>query len=124
MSHFSVCLARLRKERNLTQEAVGEALALSRQTVSNWEKGSIEPSIGVLAKIAAYFGVTTDFLLGNETYTTQYEGKYRQEGFYWGSTINRLAHEVLRMCQRHVWQKSQKFFSCATFFDGLFCMKG
>ena len=97
MSYFSDCITRLRKERNLTQKEVADAFSLSRQTVSNWETGKIEPSIGVLTKIAAYFGITTDLLLGNETYTTQYEGKYRQEGFYWGSTINRLAHEVLRL---------------------------
>ncbi len=97
MSDFSARVVRLRKERKLTQKEMAEALALSRQTVSNWEKGKIEPNIGVLSKIAAYFGVSTDFLLGHETYTTQYEGKYRQEGFYWGRKINRLAHEVLRL---------------------------
>ncbi len=97
MSDFSARVVRLRKERKLTQKEMAEALELSRQTVSNWEKGKIEPNIGVLSKIAAYFGVSTDFLLGHETYTTQYEGKYRQEGFYWGRKINRLAHEVLRL---------------------------
>ncbi len=97
MSHFSECVSRLRRERNLTQNEVSKALALSRQTVSNWEKGTIEPNISVLAKIAAYYGVSADFLLGNKSYTTQYECKYRQEGFYWGRKINRLAHEVLRL---------------------------
>ena len=97
MSHFSDCITQLRKERNLTQKEVADAFSLSRQTVSNWEKGKITPHIDVLAKIAAYFGITTDFLLGNETYTTQYEEMYRQEGYYWGSEINRLAHEVLRL---------------------------
>lgn len=97
MSDFSARVVRLRKERKLTQKEMAEALELSRQTVSNWEKGKIEPNIGVLSKIAEYFGVSTDFLLGHETYTTQYEGKYRQEGFYWGRKINRLAHEVLRL---------------------------
>ena len=97
MSVFSDRVARLRKERKLTQMELAEALEFSRQTVSNWEKGKIEPSVGVLLKIAEYFGVTTDSLLGNEAYTTQYEGKYKQEGFYWGSKINRLAREVLRL---------------------------
>ena len=97
MSDFSNRVARLRKERKLTQQEMAEALKLSRQTVSNWEKGRIEPSIGVISKIASYYGVTIDFLLGHEMYTTQYERKYQQEGFYWGRKINCLAHEVLRL---------------------------
>ncbi len=97
MSDFSARLALLRKERRITQSAMAKELALSRQTVSNWEKGEIEPSVGVLTRIAAFFGVSTDYLLGYETYTTHYEGKYQQEGLYWGRKINRLAHEVLRL---------------------------
>ncbi len=96
MNGLSSRLAALRREHKLTQKAMAEALGLSRQTVSNWEKGEIEPNIGYLTRIAAYFGVSTDYLLGHETYTTHYEEKYRQEGFYWGETINALAFEVLK----------------------------
>ena len=84
MNDLSLRLTALRQEHKLTKKAMAEALGLSRQTVSNWEKGDIEPNIGVLAKIASYFGVSTDYLLGHETYTTHYEEKYRQEDFYWG----------------------------------------
>ena len=96
MNNLSVRLAALRKERKLTQKTVAAALGLSRQTVSNWEKGAIEPSSGVLAKIASYYDVSIDYLLGHEQYTTQYEEKYRQEDFYWGETVNALAYEVLK----------------------------
>ena len=97
MNDLSLRLTALRKEHKLTKKAMAEALGLSRQTVSNWEKGDIEPNIGVLAKIAAYFGVSTDYLLGHETYTTHYEEKYRQEDFYWGKKINTLAYEMLKL---------------------------
>lgn len=97
MNDLSLRLTALRKEHKLTKKAMAEALGLSRQTVSNWEKGDIEPNIGVLAKIASYFGVSTDYLLGHETYTTHYEEKYRQEDFYWGKKINPLAYEMLKL---------------------------
>ena len=97
MNDLPFRLTALRKERKLTQKEVAEALGLSRQTVSNWEKGDSEPSIGIIAKIASFFEVSTDYLLGHETYTTHYEEKYRQEGFYWGEKINELVYEVMKL---------------------------
>lgn len=81
----------------MTQKALADILSLSRQTVSNWEKGHIEPNMSIATKIASYFGVSTDYLLGHKTYTTHYAEKYRQEDFYWGKKINALAYEVMKL---------------------------
>lgn len=56
----------LRKSRNISQVELAEALFVSKQSVSNWENDNIMPSVEMLIKIAKYFSVSTDFLLGLE----------------------------------------------------------
>ena len=57
-------LRRLRTERMLTQAALGEELGLSEPTVCMYERGEREPSFNTLCRLADFFGVTTDYLLG------------------------------------------------------------
>lgn len=54
----------LRLSYNLSQVQLAEHLSVSKQTVSNWENGYIQPSIDILIRIASYFSVSTDYLLG------------------------------------------------------------
>lgn len=61
---FDERLKELRNAQNLNQVALGKILGVSKQCVSNWENNNIQPSIDMLVKIAEYFGVTTDYLLG------------------------------------------------------------
>lgn len=51
-------LQELRKSKGLTQEALAEALHVSRTAVSKWESGRGLPSIDSLKAIATFFGVT------------------------------------------------------------------
>lgn len=53
----------LRLAHGLNQVQFGEKLSVSKQTVSNWENGNIQPSIDMLVKIADYFNVSTDYIL-------------------------------------------------------------
>ena len=54
----------LRLARNMNQVELAGELNVTKQTISNWENDNIQPSITMLTKIADYFGVTTDYLLG------------------------------------------------------------
>lgn len=54
----------LRKEQNITQEKLAEYLGISYQAVSKWENGTALPDITLIPKIANFFGVSADFLLG------------------------------------------------------------
>ncbi|MBQ7962390.1 MAG: helix-turn-helix transcriptional regulator [Clostridia bacterium] len=63
---FDERLKELRIAQNLNQVALGKILGVSKQCISNWENNNIQPSIDMLMKIAEYFGVTTDYLLGLE----------------------------------------------------------
>ena len=53
----------LRKEKGLSQEALGEALGVSRQAVSKWESGASDPSTSNLLALAKLYGVSAEDLL-------------------------------------------------------------
>ena len=57
----------LRVSRNINQVAFAKAIGVTKQCVSNWENDNVIPSIDMLCKIADFFGVSTDFLLGRST---------------------------------------------------------
>ena len=59
-------IAQKRKEQALSQEALGEVLGVSRQSVYKWESGSALPEIDKLITMSRLFGVTTGWLLGVE----------------------------------------------------------
>lgn len=54
----------LRTAMNISQVKLGEELGVSKQSVSNWENDNIQPSIDMLVKIAEFFRVSCDYLLG------------------------------------------------------------
>ena len=54
----------LRTLRNISQVELASALGVTKQSVSNWENDNIQPSIEMLIKLANFFGVSTDYLLG------------------------------------------------------------
>lgn len=62
--NFSENLRRLRKAKDIKQEALAEAMNVSRQTVSKCENGTAMPDFKKLNALAEYFGVTMDELLG------------------------------------------------------------
>lgn len=59
-------IALLRKGRNMTQEALANALGVSNQAVSKWEQDTCCPDIGLLPKIADLFEISLDELFGRE----------------------------------------------------------
>lgn len=56
----------LRTSRNMTQKDLASIFYVTPQAVSRWENGSAEPSIELIRKIAAYFGVSVDYLIGHQ----------------------------------------------------------
>lgn len=59
-------LKELRKEKKLTQEEVSKDLNLVKRTYFNYENELREPDIATLIKLADYFDVTVDELIGHE----------------------------------------------------------
>ena len=56
--------------RHLSQVELAKGLHVSKQCISNWENDNILPSVEMLVKIAKFFGVSTDSLLGIESINT------------------------------------------------------
>lgn len=61
-------LKELRLEKNMTQQEVASALNLHSVTYLHYEKDQREPPLIVLAQMANFFGVSTDYLLGLKDY--------------------------------------------------------
>ena len=57
-------IALLRRQKGCTQEQLAAKLGVTNQSVSKWESGQCCPDIQLLPEIAAFFGVTIDFLMG------------------------------------------------------------
>lgn len=65
---FGERLRELREERNITQKALAEVLGVSPRMVSFYESGThFLSDESQLCKLADYFDVTTDYLLGRST---------------------------------------------------------
>lgn len=57
-----------RRKCGLSQEALGEAVGVSRQAVSKWETGDAIPEVTKLVALADVFGVSVDFLVRDGEY--------------------------------------------------------
>ena len=77
-------IRRLRDDRGITQEALAAALDVTPQTVSKWERGASMPDIGMLPKIAIYFGVTIDqlFAMAPEQQLERIENRIYSHGLF------------------------------------------
>ena len=64
-------IVNLRKENKLTQQNLAEKLNVSTAAVCKWETGTSIPEISILCKLADYFNVSVDFLLGREKRITK-----------------------------------------------------
>ena len=54
----------LREKKGLTQTEFASRMKMPNQNVSNYERGFRQPDYETLQKLARYFNVTTDYLLG------------------------------------------------------------
>ncbi len=62
--YFGENIKRLRKEKEMTQEALASFLGVSFQTISKWERGETYPDVTMLPIVSSFFNVTIDDLLG------------------------------------------------------------
>ena len=61
---FGYRLREQRLRKKLTQEQVGNLLGLSKATISGYENNTKLPSVAILRKLSALYGVSSDYLLG------------------------------------------------------------
>lgn len=67
---IGAAIRELRTKKGITQEKLADHLGISVQAVSRWESGTCYPDLEFVPKIANYFRVSADYLLGIRQYDT------------------------------------------------------
>ena len=57
-------LRKLRNEKGISQQQLADVILVSQQSVNKYENHDVEPDIHILIKIADYFDVSLDYLVG------------------------------------------------------------
>ena len=63
---FGERLRNLRREMDLTQERLADIMETTQRKISYWESGKTEPDLYSLWKLADFFDVSIDYLLGRK----------------------------------------------------------
>ena len=63
---FAERLKELRTDSNLSQAALAKAMGVSQKAIDYWEREINEPKATYIIELAKYFGVSCDYLLGQE----------------------------------------------------------
>lgn len=69
-------IARLRKDKGLTQNDLGDRLGVSFQAVSKWERGETLPDTAILLDLANALETSVDFILTGGSQVLHYRGKF------------------------------------------------
>lgn len=63
---FGRRLQALRERRRINRKALGELCGLSKGMIGRYERGERMPDIQTAMRLAAFFGVSMDYMCGNE----------------------------------------------------------
>ena len=59
-------IRKLREARKMNQVELGRRLGVTKACICNWENDNAQPSVEMLVRMASFFAVSTDYLLGFE----------------------------------------------------------
>ena len=62
----------LREKRRLSRRTLAELCGLSGNMIGMYERGEKAPSVDALVRLADYFGVSTDYLLGRKNFSSEH----------------------------------------------------
>ena len=77
---FCERLKELRADKKISMKDLAKAVGATDGAISNWENGINEPKLTFIARLALYFGVSSDYLLGLEDETGEKTRKDTDEG--------------------------------------------
>ncbi len=105
-------LIALRKEHKITQEQLADFCGVTKASVSKWETRQTLPDVLLLPRIAMFFGVTVDSLLGYEMYLTkeQIHKIYEELAADFGTKDFSV---VMAKCKDYV----KQYYSCYEFLE-------
>ncbi len=64
---FRIRLKELREQAGYSQYSFADKFGVAQSTVGSWEAGKREPNFDTMQRLADFFGVSVDYLLGRET---------------------------------------------------------
>jgi len=100
-------IARIRREKGLTQEDLANYIGVSKASVSKWETGQSYPDITFLPQLATLFNISIDELMGYEPQMST-EGIRKLYAKLSADFASEPFDEVLDSCREIV----KKYFSC------------
>lgn len=107
---FATIFTNRRKQLQLTQEDIAKFIGVSRAAVSKWEKGLSYPDITILPKLAMYFDISIDTLLGYEPQLT----KERITNIY-GELAEQFANQPFEQVEAQLEKLVMEYYSCYPF---------
>lgn len=97
-----------RRKRGITQEELAEYMGVSKASVSKWETGATYPDITLLPRLATFFNISIDELMGYEPQMTKADIR-RLYGQICRDFSTKPFDEVMEHCR----EITKKYFSCA-----------
>ena len=107
---FSIFFAMRRKEMKVTQEEVANYVGVSKAAISKWEKGQSYPDITLLPKLATFFNISIDDLLGYEPQLTPQKIEKLYSEF-----AKRMNDEPFEQVELTLEQHLVEYYSCFPF---------
>ena len=101
-------LVKHRRRRGITQDELAEFIGVSKASVSKWETAATYPDITLLPRLAAFFNISIDELIGYEPQMEKEDIQrlYRQisRGFF-----EKPFDEVMDFCR----ETAKRYYACA-----------
>ena len=66
----------LRQAKGISQQQLAHVLGLSQQSINKYENHNVEPDITTLIKMAQFFEISVDYLIGNSTDSLSEQQEY------------------------------------------------
>lgn len=101
-SKIGSLIYQLRKEKNMTQKQVADAMNISDKTISKWERGQGCPDISLLPKLAEILETSVDWILSGEINLNESVG----------GNMNKLKFYVCTQCNNLVTATGEATISC------------
>ncbi len=94
-------LRKLRESKKLTQADVASALEIGRSTYTKYESGKSKPVSEMLIKIADYFSVSVDYLLGRSNKQNFNEPKIETKAYH-NLDVTGLPDEAVKQVEDYI----------------------
>ncbi|MGL6107853.1 helix-turn-helix domain-containing protein [Romboutsia sp.] len=101
-SKIGSLIYKLRKEKNMTQKQVADAMNISDKTISKWERGLGCPDISLLPKLAEILEISVDGILSGEINLNESVG----------GNMNKLKFYVCPQCNNLMTATGEATISC------------